>query len=258
MGRGTVSGLGGGGASLSANTRPCGLPEAMRPWLSIVMPVLDEGAVLPAALQALALWRGAGAELIVVDGGSSDDSLRYAQESADLVLLAPRGRAAQMNAGAAQARGHWLLFLHADTRLPEQGLAALSRLGPQALWGRFEVRIDDPDPRLAVASRMMNFRSRWTGMATGDQAMFVRRQVFTQVGGFPDMALMEDLALSRKLKSLAPPVCLQPAVLTSPRRWRTHGIWRTIGLMWRLRVAYFLGADPDDLARQYGYRPRGR
>lgn len=228
------------------------------PWLSIVMPVLDEGGELPSALQALTPWRCAGVELIVVDGGSADDSLRCAQAGADLVLQAPRGRAAQMNAGAARARGHWLMFLHADTRLPWQGLEAIRQLGAQAQWGRFGVRIDDPHPMLAVVSFLMNLRSRWTGLATGDQAIFVRRQTFERVGGFPDMALMEDLALSRKLKSITRPVCLQPAVLTSPRRWLRHGIWRTIWLMWRLRAAYFLGADPDDLARQYGYRPRGR
>jgi rSAM/selenodomain-associated transferase 2 len=230
----------------------------MRPWLSIVVPVLDEGAELHSALQALSSWRRSGAELIVVDGGSQDNSWQIATELADLALLAPRGRAAQMNAGAARARGRWLLFLHADTRLPDAGLDAFRQLDTCAHWGRFDVQIDDPHPVLRIVSFMINLRSRCTGMATGDQAMFVRRDVFEQVGGFADIALMEDLALSRKLKALARPVCMRPPVLTSPRRWLHHGIGRTIWLMWRLRAAYFFGADPDDLARRYGYRPRER
>lgn len=225
--------------------------------LSIIMPVLDEGPALRPALQALAVWRQAGAELIVVDGGSQDDSLALAGPWADLVLSAPRGRASQMNAGAARASGAWLVFLHADTRLPE---AALERLcqGLPAVWGRFDVRIDHPHGLLRVVSVLMNWRSRLTGVATGDQAMLVRRDVFEQLGGFPDIALMEDIAMSKRLRALAWPVCLSPPVLTSPRRWLRHGIWRTIWLMWRLRAAYFFGADPDDLAVRYGYRPRSR
>ena len=228
------------------------------PWLSIVMPVLDEAASLGPALQALQRWRAAGAELIVVDGGSLDGSLQVASPWADLALTAPRGRAAQMNAGAARAQGQWLLFLHADTRLPEAGLDALERLDRAACWGRFDVQIDDPALVLRMVSFMINLRSRCTAVTTGDQAMFVRREVFERVGGFPDIALMEDIALARKLKALARPVCLRPAVWTSARRWRRHGIWRTIWLMWRLRAAFFWGADPDDLARRYGYRPRER
>lgn len=228
------------------------------PWLSIVVPVLDEGAALHSALQALLPWRRSGAELIVVDGGSRDNSLQIATELADLALTAPRGRGAQMNAGAVRARGRWLLFLHADSRLPDAGLEALRRLDADAVWGRFNVQIDDPHPLLRMVSFMINLRSRLTGVATGDQAMFVRRDFFDQAGGFPDIALMEDLALSRKLKAVARPVCLRPLVLTSPRRWLHHGIVRTIWLMWRLRAAYFFGADPDDLARRYGYRPRAR
>lgn len=227
--------------------------------LSIIMPVLDEGPALRLALQALTVWREAGAELIVVDGGSQDDSLGLAGPWADLVLGAPRGRASQMNAGAARASGAWLVFLHADTRLPDAALARLcSGLPSPALWGRFDVRIDHPHWLLRVVSVMMNWRSRLSGVATGDQAMLVRRDVFEQVGGFPDMALMEDIALSKRLRALARPLCLSPPVLTSPRRWLRHGIWRTIWLMWRLRAAYFFGADPDDLAVRYGYRPRSR
>ena len=227
--------------------------------LSIIVPVLDEGPALRPALQALAVWREAGAEVILVDGGSQDDSLALASPWADLVLSAPRGRASQMNAGAARASGAWLVCLHADTRLPDAALAGLcSGLPSPALWGRFDVRIDHPHWLLRVVSVMMNWRSRLSGVATGDQAMLVRRDVFEQVGGFPDLALMEDIALSKRLRALARPLCLSPPVLTSPRRWLRHGIWRTIWLMWRLRAAYFFGADPDDLAVRYGYRSRSR
>lgn len=228
------------------------------PWLSIIVPVLDEAAAIGPALQALYPWRNSGAELIVVDGGSTDASLQIAGAVADLALTAPRGRAAQMNAGAARARGRWLMFLHADTRLPETGVRALRQIGEDCVWGRFDVRIDDPHPLLRVVGFMINLRSRWTGIATGDQALFVRHDVFEQVGGFPDIALMEDIAMSGRLKSKAWPVCLRTQVITSPRRWLRHGIWRTIWLMWTLRAAFFFGAHPDDLARRYGYRPRER
>ncbi len=222
------------------------------------MPVLDEAAGLSSALQALSPWRRSGAEVIVVDGGSQDESLQTAHALADQALSAPRGRASQMNAGAAQARGRWLLFLHADTRLPDSGLQALRQLGEGAVWGRFDVRIEAPHALLRLVSFMINWRSRWTGIATGDQAIFIRREVFEQMGGYPDIALMEDIALSRQLKTLARPICVREPVLTSPRRWLRYGIGRTIWLMWRLRAAYFFGANPDELARRYGYRPRAR
>ena len=223
------------------------------------MPVLNEAAVLAPALQALETWRAAGAELIVVDGGSQDASLALAAGACDRLVQAPRGRACQMNAGAALARGPWIVFLHADTRLPEQAIDRLQALRhTPALWGRFDVRIDSSDRLLRVVSALMNLRSRISGIATGDQALFVRRSVFEQLGGFADIALMEDIELSRRLKALQRPVCLRPVVLTSARRWHRHGIWRTIWLMWRLRAAYFLGADPDDLALRYGYSPKRR
>lgn len=233
--------------------------NADSPWLSLIVPVLDEGPSLDQALHALADWRDCGVELIVVDGGSGDASLELARRWADIALQAPRGRAAQMNAGAAVARGQWLCFVHADTRLSPQALERLqASLPSSAVWGRFDVRIDGPHWMLAVVGFMMNWRSRLSGVATGDQAMFVRRAVFEQIGGFADIALMEDIALSRKLKALARPLCLRPPVSTSARRWLRHGIWRTIWLMWRLRAAYFFGADPDALAVRYGYRPRSR
>jgi rSAM/selenodomain-associated transferase 2 len=223
--------------------------------LSIIMPVLNEASAIEAALRALAPLRARGTEVIVVDGGSHDGTAELARPLADRVLSAPRGRAAQMNAGAAATHGDTLLFLHADTRLPDDadalvrdGLARRSG-GP---WGRFDVRFDRGGWLRLVAS-MMNARSRLTGIATGDQAMFMTRAAFDQAGGFPDIALMEDIALSARLKRLGRPLCLSARVTTSGRRWRTHGTLRTILLMWRLRLAFFLGSDPGKLARQYGY-----
>ena len=229
----------------------------MRPALCIVVPVLDEAPTLAPRLQALQTYRQRGARVVVVDGGSQDDTLEIARQHADLALLAPRGRAAQMNAGAAACPADVLLFLHADTILPEHAdvLVRRATLGP-FFWGRFDVRIDSPRPPLRVVSTMMNLRSRWTGIATGDQALFVRHDLFRQVGGFPELPLMEDIAISRALKRHGPPACLRERVTTSARRWERHGVWRTIFLMWRLRAAYFFGADPRQLAIQYGYRPR--
>ena len=223
--------------------------------LSIIMPVLDEAPAIEAALRALSPYRARGVELMVVDGGSHDGTPDLALPLADRVLTAARGRASQMNAGAAAARGEVLLFLHADTHLPEGAdvlmLDGLERSG--RVWGRFDVRIDGGGLLRAVAM-MMNTRSRLTGIATGDQAMFVTRAAFDAVGGFPPIALMEDLALSARLKRIGRPLALSARVTTSPRRWHTHGTLRTILKMWRLRLGFFLGADPEKLARQYGYR----
>lgn len=227
------------------------------PFLSIIVPVLDEGPRLQDQLQALAPWRAAGAQLLVVDGGSRDGSFDVAARWADQALQAPRGRASQMNAGAAHAQGECLLFLHADTCLPEAALRLLQAFSAgQAPWGRFDVQIDSPRPLLRVVSWLMNQRSRLSGVATGDQAIFVRRQVFEAVGGFPDIALMEDIALSQRLLRLTRPACLRLRVRTSARRWHKHGVWRTIALMWCLRAAFFVGVHPDRLARLYGYTPR--
>jgi rSAM/selenodomain-associated transferase 2 len=229
----------------------------MKPALCIVMPVLDEAGTLAPRLRALQSLRQRGVHLVVVDGGSQDGTPAIAREHADRVLTAPRGRAAQMNAGAAACPAEVLLFLHADTALPEQADALVRRATQGAsAWGRFDVRIDSPRWALRLVEQMMNLRSRWTGIATGDQAIFVRHDLFRQVGGFPDLPLMEDIALSRLLKRHGRPACLRERVITSARRWERHGVWRTVLLMWRLRAAYFLGADPRQLAIRYGYKPR--
>lgn len=220
--------------------------------LSIIMPVLNEAAGIEAALAALAPLRARGAEVIVADGGSSDGTAERARPLADQVIAAPRGRSLQMNAGAAVATGNVLLFLHADTRLPENadrlvldGLATSGRS-----WGRFDVRFDGGG-LLALVALMMNWRSMLTGIATGDQALFVTRAAFTRAGGFPAIALMEDVALSAALKRTGRPLALHARVTTSGRRWRKHGTLRTILLMWRLRLKFFFGADPEKLAKIY-------
>jgi rSAM/selenodomain-associated transferase 2 len=225
--------------------------------LSIIMPVLNEAAGIEAALRALAPFRARGVELIVADGGSNDRTADLAAPLANRIVIAPRGRAAQMNVGAAAATGDVLLFLHADTQLPAHA-DRLVRDGlntSRRIWGRFDVRIEGGG-LLGFVAAMMNARSRLTGIATGDQAMFMTRTAFETVGGFPQIALMEDVALAARLKRLGRPLALRAHVITSGRRWRKHGLLRTVMLMWRLRLAYFLGADPAKLARAYGYGQR--
>ena len=224
------------------------------PSLSIVMPVLEEAAAIAPALRALAPLRERGVEVVVVDGGSTDATMRLAAAAgADKVLRAPRGRAAQMNAGARAAGGEVLLFLHADTSLPALADASVrAALRDGRCWGRFDVAIAGADPLLAVVALMMNLRSRLTGIATGDQAVFARRESFFAAGGFPEIPLMEDVAMSKALRRTSPPACLRERVVTSGRRWERNGTLRTILLMWRLRLEYALGADPRRLARRYG------
>jgi rSAM/selenodomain-associated transferase 2 len=221
------------------------------PALSIIVPVLDEALAIEAALAPLQAWRAAGAEVLVVDGGSADATARLAAPFADRVIAAPRGRAMQMNAGAREARGEWLLFLHADTVLPADAPRAVEDAAARGEWGRFDVAIDGADPMLVLVALAMNLRSRFTGIATGDQAIFMSRAAFEAVGGYPPIPLMEDVALSRALRARGRPVCLRQRVVTSARRWERHGTLRTILLMWRLRLAYAFGADPHRLARRY-------
>ncbi len=225
--------------------------------ISVVVPVLDEARQLAGTLEPLQPWRGRGVEIIVVDGGSRDGSVSIARPLCDRVLTGgPRGRSLQMNAGAMAARGQTLLFLHADTRLGQAALERLPALEKLA-WGRFDVMLRDPHPIFRLIERLMNLRSRLTGVATGDQAIFVRRTLFQKVGGYPDIALMEDIALSSRLKRLARPTCLRETVEVSTRYWRQRGIIRGILTMWLVRAAWFCGASPRHLQRiYYGKRPR--
>jgi rSAM/selenodomain-associated transferase 2 len=220
--------------------------------LSLIIPVLDEATTIEATLGWLEPLRARGVEVVVVDGGSRDGTAALAAPPCSRVVEASRGRARQMNAGAAVAGGEALLFLHADTRLPEEA----DRLIEAALagghrWGRFAIRLEGRHPMLPVIASAMNLRSRLTGIATGDQALFMTREAFAAVGGFPDQPLMEDIAMSRRLKRLSPPACLREKVTSSGRRWEQNGAWATILLMWRLRFRYWRGASPEKLAREY-------
>jgi rSAM/selenodomain-associated transferase 2 len=220
--------------------------------ITVVLPCLNESAILEERLSSLQHLRATGHELILVDGGSSDGSVAIARPLVDLVLAADRGRAVQMNQGAARARGDVLWFLHVDSVLPRGAVqAVLDRALQGPGWGRFDVRLSGDAPMLRVVEGMMNLRSRLTGIATGDQGIFVRRDLFESQGGFADLLLMEDIELSTRLKRIAPPACISSSIVTSSRRWERDGILRTIFTMWILRSAYRLGADPARLARIY-------
>jgi rSAM/selenodomain-associated transferase 2 len=219
--------------------------------LSIVVPVLNEAHNIAGCLTPLQALRRQGHEVIVVDGGSSDGTAASAQPLADTVIAAARGRALQMNEGARSACGDVLLFLHADTRLPDNAPALIAQALQDHVWGRFDVVIEGRSRWLRVVAAMMNWRSRSTGIATGDQALFVTRAAFDAAGGYPDQPLMEDIELSKRLKRIGAPASLQQKVSTSGRRWDEHGTWRTILLMWRLRFDYWRGVPAARLLRRY-------
>jgi rSAM/selenodomain-associated transferase 2 len=216
--------------------------------LSIVMPVLNEGERIRAGLEALAPLRRRGHEVILVDGGSADTTRELTAGLCDRLICSARGRAVQMNVGARHATGDALLFLHADTALPQDADRMVTQTLQEHIWGRFDVEIEGRHRLLKLVGCAMNLRSRLTGIATGDQAIFVRREAFT---GFAEIALMEDIAFSREMKRRGAPACLRSRVRTSGRRWESRGVLRTIVLMWRLRLLYFLGARPERLARLY-------
>lgn len=228
----------------------------MTPLLSVIIPARNEAAALPWLLADLAPLRAAGAELIVVDGGSRDATAALAAAQADRVLETSAGRALQMNAGAAAARADYLWFVHADTRVSAASIQRLlAVLAERPIWGRFDVRLSGSGLALRLIGTMINLRSRLTGVATGDQGIFVARESFEALGGYAEIPLMEDIELSGRLKRRVHPRCLRPALSTSSRRWERDGIWRTVLLMWRLRLAYSCGASPDQLARQYHRGP---
>ncbi|MDO6461780.1 TIGR04283 family arsenosugar biosynthesis glycosyltransferase [Granulosicoccaceae sp. 1_MG-2023] len=219
------------------------------------MPVLNDAPALAAQAAFFALLRDRGHESVVVDGGSSDDSLAVAEAIADRVIQAPRGRAVQMNAGARAASRNLLWFVHADSVVGVAQLRALEALQGEAFWGRFDVRLDASGALYRVIGNMMNLRSRVTGIATGDQAVFVTAALFRETGGYPPIPLMEDIALSRQLRRRSRPQCLPQQLLASARYWQRHGVLRSILTMWGLRLAYCLGADPAWLHRVYYGRP---
>lgn len=222
--------------------------------VSAIVPALNEASTIRATLDSLAPLRALGGEVIVVDGGSRDGTVECAGPAADRVLAGPRGRARQMNAGAAAAHGETLWFVHADTLVDGAAIDALHAVlgSGDILWGRIGVRLDSPRPLLRLAARLMNIRSCMTGIATGDQGIFVRRRLFEAVGRFPDQPLMEDVEICRRLLAHARPCCLPVGLTTSARRWEDAGAWRTIGLMWWLRWKYWRGSNAAELATHYG------
>ena len=223
------------------------------PRLSVIVPVLDDADALRRREASLLALRATVHEVIVVDGGSRDESLAVARSFATRCCSTAAGRARQMNEGARRASGDILLFLHADTCLPEGGPARIGRAFAEGseVWGRFDVHLSGSHPLLRVVEAAMNWRSRLTGIATGDQALFVCRSAFERLGGFPPLPLMEDIALSRMLRRVRRPLCLPERVVASSRRWQRDGILKTIALMWFLRLAYSLGMDPARLHRIY-------
>lgn len=224
---------------------------ATTPQLTVIIPTLNEANIITASLDRLDGWRRAGAEIIVVDGGSSDGTCALATSRADRVISTAAGRARQMNAGAASARSPVLLFLHADTQLPPDAMPAVLKAVEARAWGRFDVRIRGHSPMLPIVAACMNLRSRLTGIATGDQALFMQRATFVDLGGFPEQPLMEDIEMSRRLKRSSRPACLRLKATTDGRRWERRGIAATIWLMWRLRFRYWRGASAVDLAKEY-------
>ncbi|MGP4713459.1 MULTISPECIES: TIGR04283 family arsenosugar biosynthesis glycosyltransferase [unclassified Psychrobacter] len=231
--------------------------------VSIIVPILNEANNLPHLFTHIARLNPLPQQIILVDGGSHDDSLVLAQKFiADLkndnqsgidwqVIKSQAGRARQMNKGASLATGDILLFLHADTKLPTQAVTDITTAIQVKGWGRFDVRLDSPDWTLKLVSKMINYRSRLTSIATGDQAIFIKRELFEQIGGYPNQALMEDVEISKRLKSIGKPVCLKSKVITSARRWEQHGTWRTIVLMWQLRFDYWRGVSADNIWQRY-------
>ncbi|XKF16984.1 TIGR04283 family arsenosugar biosynthesis glycosyltransferase [Halomonas sp. BLK-85] len=235
-----------GGRSL-----PWANPGAEAPTLSLIMPMLNEAAGIQAALAPLQGLRDAGTEIIVVDGGSHDNSVALAAPLADTLLVSDPGRARQMNLGAEHARAAALVFLHADTRLPADAVEHITQALTTHCWGRFDIHLEGHSRWLPLISRMMNLRSRLTGIATGDQCLFIRRTTFAAVGGFPDQPLMEDIELSQRLKRQQRPACLHAKVVSSGRRWDKGGAWPTIYLMWRLRYRYWRGESAHQLIKDY-------
>ncbi|MDN5733044.1 MAG: TIGR04283 family arsenosugar biosynthesis glycosyltransferase [Psychrobacter sp.] len=233
------------------------------PTISIIIPILNEADNLPHLFVHIIGLNPPPQQVILIDGGSNDESLALTQslitdlrviKQSDIdwqVIQSQAGRARQMNKGAALATGDVLLFLHADTKLPPQAITDIKTATQDKKWGRFDVRLNSPDWMLKRVSKMINLRSRLTGIATGDQAIFIKRDCFEQIGGYPDQALMEDVEISKRLKTIGKPACLTSQVITSARRWQQHGTCRTILLMWRLRFDYWRGVPADNIWQRY-------
>jgi len=219
--------------------------------ISIIIPTLNEEVGITLFLTKLQALRPQ-CELIVVDGGSEDETANLAEPYVDDVVKSGKGRSTQMNVGAAMATAPIVLFLHSDTYLPEGAIEQIHHaINKGYSWGRFDIKLSGKARMLTIVAWLMNRRSRWTGIATGDQAIFVEKSLFDQVGGYADIALMEDIELSGKLKQVSKPYCSSKKVTSSGRRWMSFGVFKTISLMWYLRLRYFFGADPTELAKLY-------
>ena len=219
--------------------------------ISIIIPAFNEADNIVATLQPLQPLRQQGHEIVIADGGSDDATIELARPLADHLINTPKGRARQMNAGAHQSSGEVLLFLHADTLLPGNAVALIQQSLQSKQWGRFDVRLTGQQPLLRAVELLMNWRSQLSGIATGDQAIFIKHELFEHIGGYADIPLMEDIAISKVLNQHGRPACIKTRLTTSSRRWEQNGIIKTILLMWRLRLAYFFGAKPEQLARLY-------
>jgi len=219
--------------------------------ISIIIPTLNESDTLAITLKPLQAFRPTQIEIIVVDGGSHDDTISIASTLADKIFSTNKGRARQMNAGTGQATGEVLLYLHADTQLPGNAISLIEQHALPGQWGRFDVQLNSPRWLLRVNAWLMNYRSCLTGIVTGDQGLFVHRTMFEEIGGFPDIPLMEDIAISKKLKRYNRPICLKSRITVNTRYWEQHGVWHSIFRMWGIRLAYFLGIPAEHLVKKY-------
>ncbi|ARQ00887.1 TIGR04283 family arsenosugar biosynthesis glycosyltransferase [Pseudorhodoplanes sinuspersici] len=229
------------------------------PVLSIIVPVLNEARTITNALTALKPFRQRGVEVIVVDGGSDDDTAQLAQPLADRVIRGPRGRAAQMNEGAKAASGFIFLFLPSEITLPADADTQVmyGRARDTSVWGRFDMRLTGQHALLPIAARILNWRSRMSGIASSEQAIFIQRETFFRLGGFPDMPVMDDVEMSKRLKAISPPICVASRVTVPARRFDREGFWTTLRMMWLMRFRYRMGMKPAEILKRYGPdRPR--
>ena len=220
-------------------------------FISIIIPVLNEEKSIKALLQQLQLYRQQGHEVIVVDGGSHDETVSISKPLSDKVIMSGSGRARQMNKGVAQSTNEVLWFLHADTFIPENAIETIQESLNKYDWGRFNIKLSGSEFLFRIIEKMINIRSCLSGVATGDQGIFIKRKTFESIGGYSEIPLMEDVALSYKLKAISQPVCIKETLTTSSRRWEKNGIIITILLMWYLRFLYWIGVTPDKLAKLY-------